>query len=342
MSYKNTYLRVNLQEYATIFAMDWSFSTDSEVAFKRRDRNKVRSVRVSSDLWSLRDYFGKFKGKKILVYEETTGAHWLYVNLKSQFDRIVICDPYRNSLLKEGPKTDKLDAFKLLHLLMNNSLKEVYHNDSKIYEVKTFMSAYNDLVKADTRIKNQSAAFKRAYGVKKDEEFLPEGEIEQFAFIQQRDMIEELKKRKALYERKMHQIIREHVLAKNLTGIPGFGLVFSLNTYSTIIEPRRFATRNHLYSYCGLALHKNESGKFIKGKRGGRFNPILKWTFKTAATKAIHGHNDIHDLYIYLLGKGKTEREAHNEIARYICRVSWGMMKNGTKYEPYRWRRYMY
>ena len=32
---------------------------------------------------------------------------------RDDLDRIVICDPYRNRLLSEGPKTDKIDANKL-------------------------------------------------------------------------------------------------------------------------------------------------------------------------------------------------------------------------------------
>jgi len=52
-----------------------------------------------------------------VTFEEGTWAAWLYHLLKPHVTKIVVCDPRRNALLKEGNKGDKVDARKLVDLL---------------------------------------------------------------------------------------------------------------------------------------------------------------------------------------------------------------------------------
>jgi hypothetical protein len=42
-----------------------------------------------------------------------TWVAWLYDLLQPQVQHIVVCNPRRNALLKEGSKSDKVDARKL-------------------------------------------------------------------------------------------------------------------------------------------------------------------------------------------------------------------------------------
>jgi hypothetical protein len=41
--------------------------------------------------------------------------------------KVVVCNPRKNALLKEGNKSDRIDARKLAELLRNGSLSGVYH-----------------------------------------------------------------------------------------------------------------------------------------------------------------------------------------------------------------------
>ncbi len=60
---------------------------------------------------------------------------------------------------------------------------------------------------------------------------------------------------------------------------------------------------------------------------------------KTAAMAALNGgDNPIREYYEHLLADGVAEHNARHAVARYIARISYGMLKNGTRYEPYRWR----
>src|ERR1700680_5178197 len=45
-----------------------------------------------------------------VTFEEGTWAAWLYDLLKPRVTKAVVCDPRRNALLKEGNKSDRIDA----------------------------------------------------------------------------------------------------------------------------------------------------------------------------------------------------------------------------------------
>jgi transposase len=65
-------------------------------------------------------------GDLYVTFEEGTWAAWLYDLLKPYVTKIVVCNPRKNALLKEGSKSDRIDARKLAELLRNGSLSAVY------------------------------------------------------------------------------------------------------------------------------------------------------------------------------------------------------------------------
>ena len=100
-------------------AVDWA-QRNMAISRMTTQSGKIRTIDVPSDIEELKLYLGGLRGTKILAFEETTPAHWLYTELKPFADEIVVCDPYRNRLLSEGPKTDKIDAAVLADLLRSN------------------------------------------------------------------------------------------------------------------------------------------------------------------------------------------------------------------------------
>ena len=57
--------------------------------------------------------------------------------------------------LSDGPKTDKIDAAKLCELLRAGLLREVFHTDDELYELRRLISAYDDLVTSGVRSLNR-------------------------------------------------------------------------------------------------------------------------------------------------------------------------------------------
>ena len=69
------------------------------------------------------------RGDLHVTFEEGTWAAWLYDLLKPHAHQVLVCNPRRNALLKEGSKSDKVDARKLADLLRTGMLRPVYHGE---------------------------------------------------------------------------------------------------------------------------------------------------------------------------------------------------------------------
>ncbi len=149
--------------YDHYIAIDWSI-LNMAIARMTKKSNKIIIIDVPSDVVELQTYLKNLRGTKILAIEETSTSQWLYTELEGYVEKILICDPYRNRLLGEGAKTDKIDAAKLVHLLKAGLMKEVYHSAEKFIYIRRVVSGYDDMVKAGVRLKNQRYALLRTCG----------------------------------------------------------------------------------------------------------------------------------------------------------------------------------
>src|SRR5215469_11860184 len=75
------------------------------------------------------EFIDGLRGDLHVTFEEGTWSAWLYDLLKPRVSELVVCDPRRNALLKEGNQNDRVDALKLAELLQNDQLRPVYHGD---------------------------------------------------------------------------------------------------------------------------------------------------------------------------------------------------------------------
>jgi hypothetical protein len=66
---------------------------------------------------SILQFLHGLRGELHVTWEEGTWAAWLYDLLQPQVQQVLVCNPRRNALLKEGSKSDKVDARKLAELL---------------------------------------------------------------------------------------------------------------------------------------------------------------------------------------------------------------------------------
>lgn len=346
LSTKTRNNKLNLQEYDHYIALDWS-QDNAALARSTRKQSRPKVHEFESDVKIIREYLTGLKGSIILTIEETTTSHWLYVELKDCVDRIVICDPFRNRLLSDGPKNDKIDARKLCQLLRAGLLKEVYHSCDNLYDLRQLVSAYEDLIKAGVRIQNQRSAVYRAKGhryTKRDSSALKlhisDDVFTKFITDWQDKSIERYFKDKASFEDLIEKVVRGNTIMKNLKKLPGIGSLSALKIYAKVIQPERFESRGHYLSYCGLVWHEKNSGNRSYGKRKPRYSRQLKSVYKMAARVAINGgNNPVYEYYETLIEKGLTHKQATLMVARYLAKVSLGMMKNGQKYDPYRWRK---
>jgi transposase len=71
------------------------------------------------------EFFAGLGGTLLVTFEEGTWAAWLYDLLKPHVAKVVVCNPRKNALLKDGNKNDRIDARKLAERLRLDNLKAV-------------------------------------------------------------------------------------------------------------------------------------------------------------------------------------------------------------------------
>ena len=328
-----------IEDYDHYIALDWSERNMAIARMSKKD-TEPKIIDVPSNLKELKLYISKLQGKKILTIEETTTSQWLYVELYDYADRIFICDPYRNRLLTDGPKTDRIDAGKLCKLLKNRMMKEVYHSTSKIYELRKLVSYYDDEVRAGVRLLNQKSALYRAENKSwKKKQELEASRVNKFIVAQLDEKIGSYQEKKKKYEEEFKKISQKDKVLKSLKTIPGLGPISSVTILSIVIDGRRFKSSNHYLSYCGLVKHQKLSGGRSYGRRLPRYSRRLKAVYVSAAVRVASTENPLREYYEYLLNEKKLPvYNAKNALARYIAKISLGIMKNGQKYKPYKWR----
>jgi hypothetical protein len=89
------------------------------------------------------------QGTLSVTFEEGTSAAWLHDLLQPHVCRLVICDPRKGDLLKDGNKSDRIDARKLADLLRTNQLKPVYHGEHGVKELgRSYLTITKDVTRA--------------------------------------------------------------------------------------------------------------------------------------------------------------------------------------------------
>ena len=58
-------------------------------------------------------FFAGLRGTLSVTFEEGTWSAWLYDLLNPHVAKLVVCNPRKNALLKDGNKSDRIDARKL-------------------------------------------------------------------------------------------------------------------------------------------------------------------------------------------------------------------------------------
>ena len=321
--------------YDHYIAVDWAQS-NMAIARMTKESSAIKVVNVPSSVKELQIFLSRLKGKKTLTFEETSTSQWLYVELKDYVDEIVVCDPYRNHLLSDGPKTDELDAAKLVKLLKEGFLKPVFHSAGEFIYLRKLVSGYEDMIRAGVRLKNQRSALFRAQGKGKREKNLTQ-KSESFALEGVDRGIEVYEKERMRYEAEMEKQQKKHLIIRNLDGIHGIGIIGAVKIAARVVDARRFKDKGKWLSYCGLVRQEKLSGGRSYGWKNPRYCRTLKGVFKTAALGVIGGENNFNEYYDFLLTKKHySEHNARHAVARKIATIAWAVMKSEKPFDPKR------
>jgi len=252
------------------------------------------------------------RGSLHITLEEGTWAAWLYDLLKPHVTKIVVCNPRRNALLKEGSKSDRIDARKLAELLRSNLLRPVYHGEHGVRTLKELARSYLTISKDLGRVMSRLKAIYRSWGIPctGKQVYAPRYRAEWLAkiteagvhrraefYYQQLDALRPLRQQ---VRQELLAEARKHSAWKLLRGIPSIGPIRAALIIAILQTPHRFRTKRQLWTYSGFGIetHSSAEHRFIKGELKRAKKPVsirglnrnhnhdLKNLFKSAATIA--------------------------------------------------------
>jgi transposase len=298
-------------------------------------------------------------GELHLTFEEGTWAAWLYDLLRPHVTKLVVCNPRKNALLKDGDKNDKIDARKLSELLRLGHLQPVYHADHGLRMLKELARSYLTISQDLTRMMNRIKALYRGWGIPcaGTQVYAPShrevwlSKIAQAGvrrragyLYQQLDALQPLRRD---MRRDLLAESRKHSATKLLRQIPAIGPIRAALLVALIQTPHRFRTKRQLWKYSGLALRTHDSaqyryvdGELRRSKKPQQLrglnpdhNHDLKNIFKGAALQASVCAGPFHDFYQALLAKQRKPTMARLTLARKIAAITLSVWKKGANFD---------
>src|ERR1700691_4714443 len=125
----------------------------------------VMECTIETKANTILDFFKGLRGSLHVTLEEGTWAAWLYDLIQPHVTELVVCNPRRNALLKEGSKSDRIDARKLAELLRANLVRSVYHGENGVRTLteraRSYLAISADVIRVMSRVK----AIYRSWGI---------------------------------------------------------------------------------------------------------------------------------------------------------------------------------
>jgi transposase len=134
-------------------------------AVRDRNGNLLMECILETKADTLLEFVQGLHGTLSLAFEEGTLAAWLHDLLKPHVNRVVVCDSRKAALLRDGNKSDRIDARNLSELLRTNQLKPVYHGEHGLRTLKELGRSYLTVSKEMTRTMNRIKSLYRSWAI---------------------------------------------------------------------------------------------------------------------------------------------------------------------------------
>src|SRR5580698_2861385 len=239
---------------AKYIGMDVHQATIS-VAVRDSRGNLVMEAILETKAETILQFIHGLRGSLYVAFEEGTWAAWLHDLLQPHVARVLASDPRKNALLKDGNKSDRIDARKLAELLYLNKLSPVYHGETGLRMLRELARSYLTIVKDTARVMSRLKAVYRSWAIpcagrdvyyrRHRDEWL--GKITE-AGVRRRteqlylqlDMLQHLRQQA---RRELLTESRRHPITATLRQIPSLGPIRSALAVALIQTPNRFRTK---------------------------------------------------------------------------------------------------
>jgi len=279
---------------------------------------------------------------------------WLYRNLASHADELIVCDPRRNAhVAKDGDKDDAIDAAKLNDLYRGGFLRAVHQVDSGSKAgFKQLVGAYHDRVAHRVGEGNRLIGLGKRWGVLFTRSMLVETDASKSlpekiqsagapacvqAMVQ---MLHESFTQAAKQEQSLHDELTKRAKAdewmRRLMALPGYGPVRAATLAAYLDTPWRFKSKSALWKYVGIGLRREKSGEGMSVIRvEQQCNRLLRNVVIGAAQSAIEQKENVFaQRYAQWIKQGVPPRNARRNVARIETSAAWAMWKTGQAFHP--------
>jgi transposase len=319
----------------------------------------VMESTIETKAITILDFLKGLRGNLHVTLEEGTWAAWLYDLIKPHVTELVVCNPRRNALLKEGSKSDRIDARKLAELLYSNMVRSVYHGEHGVRTLKelgrSYLAISTDVIRVMSRLKaiyrswGIPCAGKQVYAPRYRAEWL--GKIQE-AGVRRRaefcyQQFDALRSLRQDVRRELLTEAQKHDAWKLLRAIPFIGPIRAALLIALIQTPHRFRTKRQLWTYSGFGIetyssaeHRYVQGELKRAKKPASIrglnrnhNHDLKNLFKSAATVAAAKPGPFQEFYERLVAKGMRPEMARLTLARKIAAITLILWKKGERFD---------
>ena len=304
-------------------------------------------------------FINGLRGELHVTFEEGTWAAWLYDLLKPHVTKLVVCDPRKNASMKQGNKSDKIDARRLAELLRLDHLHPVYHGEHGLRSLKELVRSYLTITKDLGRVMSRVKAIYRSWAIPctGKQVYAPQHRAEWLAkitepgvrrraefYYQQLDALRSLRRE---VRRELLEESKKHPAWKLLCQIPSIGPIRAAVLLGILQTPHRFRTKRQLWSFGGLGIetyssadHRYVEGQLQRSKKPASIrglnencNHDLKNLLKGAAIVASTKPGPFQEFYTALLAKGIRPEMARLTLARKIATIVLIVWKKGVSFD---------
>jgi transposase len=288
------------------------------------------------------------------VYEAGFSGFWIYERLTQQGIDCLVVNPadVPTNDKERVTKSDRVDCRKLARHLRNGELKGIYILPTIKVEDRGLLRMRHNLIKKQTRCKNQIKSLLYFYG-----KFIPEEVVLSHwsrRYIQElenirmerpagdlalKTLLSELKHLRELIAHLTREIIilsrtedyRESVHL--LKTIPGISIISAMTLLTELVDISRFSSFDKLTSYTGFIPNTHGSGeKERQTGITGRRNPVLRTLLIESAWFAVRKDPAMMMAFNHLCVRMKKTRAIIHMAKKLLSRIRF-VLKKRTAYQ---------
>ena len=288
-------------------------------------------------------------GKVRCVIEASPLAESLAEGIERAGHKVEIIDVRQAKCITQSKKkTDRLDARKLAQMCRVGWYTVVHRKSGYARELRTYLTARMQIVKAATGLQAAIRGLLRAHGVvvplgKKNFEqvvkkvLAESSELVRLAIEPLLENWEHLQSE----EKRMYKELRKYVVSKDrrlmrLMTVPGVGPATAAGFLATIDDPRRFTSPDQVASYLGLVPAVYQSGeREVKGRITKHGDSLLRWLLVESAGVLLSHSNYDGALKSWGLKLQETKGfgKARVAVARKLACLLFHMLRSDEAYD---------